>query len=135
MKLNRRQIFNWKPVQPAGWKLEEGMKYVGAWAEPNHHLRVLISMDEGLWHLSISHPKRYPTWDEIYEARYRFIPEAVQMVMHLPPRQEYVNVHQNCFHLFEQPPTLLAASAFGPSQEDGEQSRLESEVINVTYDG
>ncbi len=53
------------------------------------------------WHMSISHPTRYPTWDEIREARYRFVPDAVTMVMILPPRAEYVNVHRNCFHLHE----------------------------------
>ncbi len=53
------------------------------------------------WHLSISHPERYPTWDEIREARYRFIPDAVMVGMLLPPQKEYVNLHENCFHLYE----------------------------------
>lgn len=62
-----------------------------------------------LWHLSISHrdcappyePGRYPTWDEIREARERFIPDAVTVAMLLPPKAEYVNVHQTTFHLWE----------------------------------
>jgi hypothetical protein len=29
---------------------------------------------EGAHHLSISHPYRYPTWDEIYTARYGLLP-------------------------------------------------------------
>lgn len=53
------------------------------------------------WHLSISHPTRYPTWDEIKEARYYFCPDEVTMGMLLPPKSEYVNVHPNCFHLHE----------------------------------
>lgn len=53
------------------------------------------------WHLSISHRNRYPTWDEIKEARYRFIPDQVTMAMLLPPEDEYVNVHNNTFHLHE----------------------------------
>ncbi len=61
------------------------------------------------WHMSISHrtnehpprPGRYPDWDEIAEARYRFIPDEVTMVMFLPPRGEYVNVHETTFHLHE----------------------------------
>ena len=53
------------------------------------------------WHMSISHPDRYPGWDEISEARYRFVPDEVSMVMHLPPRSEYVNLHETCFHLWE----------------------------------
>jgi hypothetical protein len=53
------------------------------------------------WHLSISHAKRYPTWKEIKEARYFFIPDNVTMAMLLPPQAEYVNAHPNCFHLHE----------------------------------
>lgn len=61
-------------------------------------------------HLSISgmmrvgkylQPGRYPTWDEIKDARYRFVDDRIEMVMHLPPKSEYVNVHQSCFHLHE----------------------------------
>lgn len=53
------------------------------------------------WHLSISHAARYPTWDEIKEARYRWVPDNVTMAMILPPRSQYVNIHPNCFHLHE----------------------------------
>lgn len=56
-----------------------------------------------LWHLSISHPKRYPTWDEIKDARYSLLPLGVTFAMLLPPQSEYVNIHHNCFHLFELP--------------------------------
>lgn len=55
----------------------------------------------GRWHLSISHPHRYPNWDVIADARYSLIPNEVTMVMFLPPREEYVNIHKNCFHLHE----------------------------------
>lgn len=53
------------------------------------------------WHLSISHPSRYPSWDEIKEARYRLTPDQITMAMILPPTAEYVNLHPNCFHLHE----------------------------------
>jgi hypothetical protein len=56
--------------------------------------------DEG-WHLSISHPNRYPTWDEVAKARYELVPDEVHMVMHLPKMDEYVNIHESCFHLHE----------------------------------
>ena len=52
-------------------------------------------------HLSISHPHRYPDWDTIADARYALLPDDAQMVMYLPPRSEYVNIHRNCFHLHE----------------------------------
>lgn len=62
---------------------------------------VFAGIENGKWHLSISHPNRYPQWDEIKEARYRFVPDRAMMVMILPPRSEYVNIHPNCFHLHE----------------------------------
>lgn len=55
------------------------------------------------WHMSISHPKRYPTWDEIAKARYELLPDTITMAMILPPTAEYVNTHPNCFHLHQIP--------------------------------
>lgn len=53
------------------------------------------------FHLSISHPHRYPKWDEISDARYSLLPDNCTMMMYLPPTEEYVNLHKNCFHLHE----------------------------------
>lgn len=55
------------------------------------------------WHLSISHPDRYPDWDEIAEARYQLVPNEAMMVMVLPPAEQYVNICDTCFHLHEVP--------------------------------
>ena len=68
-------------------------------------LKVLFSPNEahpdGMWkHLSISHPKRYPIWDEILAARYEFFFETDDVAQVLPPKSEYVNVSKNCFHLW-----------------------------------
>lgn len=66
---------------------------------------------DGGWHLSISHrqvdrsgqtrPGRYPTWEEIKEARYRFCPDDITMAMLLPPTEEFVNLHDTTFHLYQ----------------------------------
>jgi hypothetical protein len=56
---------------------------------------------EGAWHLSISHPYRYPTWDEIYTARYDLLPAEINCAIFLPRKSEYVNIHPNCFHVHE----------------------------------
>ncbi|HEY5787677.1 MAG TPA: hypothetical protein VIT65_23175 [Microlunatus sp.] len=70
-------------------------------------LIVICSPDRGSgFHLSISHqvqgqPGRYPGWDEIIEARERFTPDSMSLVMHLPTRAEYVNLHNTTFHLWE----------------------------------
>lgn len=63
---------------------------------------IMVDQEPGHgWHMSISHQERYPTWDEIREARYQFCPDDITMAMLLPPKSEYVNVHNNCFHLYE----------------------------------
>jgi hypothetical protein len=62
---------------------------------------ILVSKDAERWHLSISHPRRYPTWDEILKARTELIPDSAYMVMCLPPKEHYVNLHHNCFHFWE----------------------------------
>ena len=54
-----------------------------------------------LWRMSIANRYRYPTWEEIKNARYKFVPDEVTMAMLLPPKSEYVNIHENCFHLHE----------------------------------
>lgn len=62
------------------------------------------------WHLSISHrpptarrAPRYPTWDEITDARYSLLPDDRTFALLLPPRGEYVAVHDTTFHLHEVP--------------------------------
>ena len=64
-------------------------------------VRVLVGIEPAGWHMSISTPNRYPTWDEIKQARYDFVPDEVTMAMILPPKSEYVNLHNFCFHLHE----------------------------------
>jgi hypothetical protein len=65
-------------------------------------VRVIVGQEPGIgWHLSISVPYRNPTWEEIRAARYDFIPDHVTVGMILPPREEYVNLHNSCFHLHQ----------------------------------
>jgi hypothetical protein len=53
------------------------------------------------WHLSISCRDRYPTWEEIKDARYSLLPMGLTFAQILPPMNEFVNIHPNCFHLWE----------------------------------
>jgi hypothetical protein len=70
-------------------------------------LRVIVGHEPPGWHLSISHAghngklTRYPTWDEIADARYRLLPDPVTMALILPPPGEYVALHDTTFHLHE----------------------------------
>lgn len=64
-------------------------------------LGIIISIDGGKYHLSVSCRDRYPTWDEIKYVRYKYLPNEKTFGLLLPPKEEYVNVHPNCFHLWE----------------------------------
>src|SRR5580765_7472421 len=66
--------------------------------------RIILTEEPGGWHLSISRHDRDPSWDEIATARYRLLPAELTFAMFLPPRAEYVNLHQYTFHLYESPP-------------------------------
>lgn len=81
---------------------------------------------DGRWHLSISHnmmvrtgpsntPGRFPTWEEIKEARYKFLPPDVNMAIMFPPVELYYNRHETCLHLLEIPVAL----ALDPKQRGG----------------
>lgn len=62
---------------------------------------ILVSVDAGFWHLSISTPNAQPSYKEIKEARYRYLPDDVVMAQIFPPKSEFVNLHEYCHHLWE----------------------------------
>jgi hypothetical protein len=104
-----------KPItrQSSEWRRVEDFAIGGVsanvWVRNTHdgQLRSMVGEEPPGWHLSISHigagrrPGRYPTWDEIRDARDRFLPGDLGFVMHLPPEGEYVAVHDTTFHLWE----------------------------------
>jgi hypothetical protein len=59
------------------------------------------------WHFSISHPSRNPTWEEQRDTRYALVPDDLYMVMIMPPKKEYVNIHDHCFHWRESGPKFF----------------------------
>lgn len=61
----------------------------------------VMSSARARWHLSISHQSRYPTWDEIRDACWELIPDGVTMAQLVSPKREHVNLHPNCFHLWQ----------------------------------
>ena len=64
---------------------------------------VFVAQESEGWHLSISRPDKHPSWEEIKQARYDLIPSNVTMAMIFPPPDEFVNIHEHCFHLFQIP--------------------------------
>lgn len=62
---------------------------------------VLVSIENNRYHLSISHQKRLPTYEELKEARYKFLPDEIYMAQIFPPKKEFVNLHPFCLHLWQ----------------------------------
>lgn len=68
-------------------------------------LQVIISKsktrdEREWWHVSISRPDRMPTWQELCKVRKDFFTEDVEFYQVLPRRQDYVNVHTFCLHIW-----------------------------------
>lgn len=61
---------------------------------------VIITIEDGRWHLSVStkHPLGYY---ELKEIRYTFLPDSMAVAQIFPSREEFVNIHENCYHLFQ----------------------------------
>lgn len=62
---------------------------------------IMISVDNGLYHLSISTPNALPSYKEMKEARYRYLPDDIYMAEIFPPRDEFVNLHPYVRHLWQ----------------------------------
>jgi len=87
------------------------LKPKAKWKEVRHPVRgawyfwgdvkVHAAKEDGLWHMSISLPYRYPTWDEIHAAWYGLRPDAENISGAIILPADYVNIHPNCFHVHQ----------------------------------
>ena len=66
-------------------------------------LVIFIASENGKWHMSCSRKDRNPYWEEIRNAWYDNVPNAEHLTgaMYFPPKSEYVNVMEHCFHIYE----------------------------------
>lgn len=62
---------------------------------------IIVTRDNGLWHLSMSCRDRLPTYDELKAARYKYLAGCRYVAQIFPPPEEFVNVHPYCIHLWE----------------------------------
>ncbi|WP_275272321.1 hypothetical protein [Limnobacter sp. P1] len=63
--------------------------------------QVIASNSDGWEHVSVSLPKRTPTWDEMCFIKDLFW-EDEEVVMQLHPRKsDYINMHKHCLHLWK----------------------------------
>ena len=64
---------------------------------------IIVSHEKCGWHLSVSKKNCLPTYDELKDIRYKYLPDRINACEIFPPRKKFVNVHPYCRHLFEMP--------------------------------
>lgn len=62
---------------------------------------VIVTIDKGEWHLSISARGVMPSYKEMKAARYHYCPDDIYMAEIFPPSKEFVNLHEHCRHLWQ----------------------------------
>jgi hypothetical protein len=64
-------------------------------------LAIIISIDAGAWHLSVSRADGLPSYNEMKQVRYQFLPDNIYMAEIFPPKDEFVNLHPFVRHLWQ----------------------------------
>ena len=91
-----------KAIETVAWRhVGRGPLGYGDLWKSSTGAKALVSIDDGRWHISVSHPDRYPTWDELAGIRDAATPSGGAFDMHFPTPAEYVNLHQTCLHLWK----------------------------------
>ena len=77
---------------------------------------LVIASNGGGWdHVSVHRPNgKMPTWEEMCSIKDMFFDEEEAVVQYHPKKSEYVNIHENCLHLWKPtaqelptPPTIF----------------------------
>jgi len=97
------QILN--PHMPVGWRKVKDELYGSCFMNEKRGLSVIMSVqmyeDGNRWlHVSMSHRKRLPRYEEMCYLKRHWIGETEKAVMVFAPRDEHVNTDPNCLHLF-----------------------------------
>lgn len=92
-------------IIPASWRLHQrrgdGAHYVQALTMMSVIVSGDTERDGKRWiHLSIAHPTRLPTWEELVDAKEWILGREAYAVQVIPPRERYVNQHPFCLHLW-----------------------------------
>ena len=85
--------------------MKDEVRFVKAFRKDDIH--ILSTQDKTpkwgwLKHFSISCQYRYPTWEEILEAK-EFLFGDIDAMMIMPKKKDYVSIHPNCFHVWACP--------------------------------
>lgn len=81
-----------------GWMLQKERFIVSASLDATHRFGTLL-------HISMSYPDHEPSWAEIKMVRALFFPPDIDVMMVLPKENDYVNLHNYCYHLWQAPQT------------------------------
>lgn len=111
-KVRLKTKFRWEEILPlmlpAQWHVlstgMDGRKY-GRVLPDGKMLTVIASVgkepDGKHWlHVSVAHPNRLPTYDEVCQVKDLFIGEERTAYHLFPKRSKHVNIHPNCLHLW-----------------------------------
>jgi hypothetical protein len=99
-------------------------------AVPDGELHAIVSREPQGWHLSVSFRPlrgaalRLPSWDELKDARYRFLPDRAHVAALLPPRAEWVDLHPTTLHLWEIPAQIAQEPTDTPTEAPTEPFEL-----------
>lgn len=91
---------------PPGWKRQTpDYAVTHVWTNEKRRLRVLADVetkqDGHVWlHVSVSHPKRVPNYDELAYVKRHFVGRDKKAIMVFPDEANHVNTHPFCLHLF-----------------------------------
>jgi hypothetical protein len=93
-----------------------GDRHNGYLRIPARDMAIVFSNGGGWEHVSVSHPDRTPTWEEMDDVKRRFWQETdTVMQLHVPPAQ-HKNCHPHCLHLWRpliaeipRPPSIYVA--------------------------
>lgn len=99
MKKNNQKIEQFRIKHPfSGW----GEGNNGAFIIPfeGFKLQVIASDGDGWDHVSVSLQTRIPSWKQMCFVKDLFFEEEEIAIQLHPPKSKYINVHNNCLHLW-----------------------------------
>ena len=80
----------------------------------NKKLNFIFSYQMGWEHLSVSMPSKTPSWEQMCMMKYIFWNEDEACVEYHPKKEDYVNNHKHCLHIWKPtnevlplPPSIL----------------------------
>lgn len=72
------------------------------WVKTKKSVFTVIASDQLGWeHVSVSLPTRCPTWEEMCFIKSLFWSDSDCVVQYHPSKDQYVNNHQHCLHLWK----------------------------------